>query len=202
MRLLAGDPRLREAGDYWRKRVREAGTELAADEALRAWLGGFRRLRELVGREVAFFERRDFKVPELEKLVAAYEGLLVDLGGQADLAVRAAYGRARAAKMLAIYSEQMRAREDPEYRALMEEYVKLQVKYGETNGDPGEQEMERLTQLGARLGELRHEASMGAFREAEAGSRAAVVPAPAGAKAAIETANRDGAPAAFSGIGF
>lgn len=204
LRHLAGDPCLREAGEHWRQRVREDGTRLAAEETVKEWMGGFERLRTLVKREVAFFDRRDFKVPDLEKLVAAYERLLGELKNDVDLAARAAYGRGRAAKMLAIYSEQMKGREDPEYRALMEEYIKLQTSYGEANGNPGEAVMVRLQEVGARLGELRHQAGVGAFHEAEWGRGGGAEPAEviAALEAAKAAAVRGKVPTAFSGIGF
>jgi hypothetical protein len=199
LRYLAGDPRLWEAGDAWRKRVRLAGMEAASDGGVKSWLIGLDRLRTLVKREVAFFDRRDFEVAKLEKLVAAYMRLLAEVD-HVDLAARAAHGYDRAAKMLAIYSEQMKARQDPEYRELMEEYVILQTKFGEANGEPGEAVMVRLKEVGARLGKLRHEASMGAFRDAERGSVKESDPA---VREAIEAGARlAGRPAVFSGIRF
>lgn len=201
MRLLVGDPRLRAAGEAWQKRVKQAGSELAQDPGVKGWLGAFNRSRELLRREVAFFDRRDFKLPQLEKLVAAYDKLMAEVG-HADLAARAAYGHHRAAKMLAIYTEQKKAQEDPAYRRLMEEYVKLQAKFGQANGKPGEPVMARLKEVGARLGELRHKASMGAFREAEWGDGSgAKDPLVKAVIQAGKLATR-GKPVAFSGVAF
>ena len=201
LRYLAGDPRLREAGELWRERVREAGRDLSNDPEVKSWLAELNRLRALVKREVAFFDRRDFRVPPLEKLVAAYQKLLGEVK-HPDLAARAAHGYQRAAKMLAIYSAQMKARENPEYQALMKEYVKLQTEYGEANGDPGEEVMARLKEVGARLGKLRHESSMGAFKDAEWGRHDGDTdPAVQAAIEAGVAAGR-GKPPVFSGVGF
>jgi len=201
LRLLAGDPRLGEAGDVWRKRIRESGTALATDPVVNDWLTQLNLLRALVRREVAFFDRRDFEVPALENLVKAYAKLQ---GETTDvcLAARAAHGRVRAGKMLAIYSEQLKAREDPHYRALMEEYVRLQTRYGEARGEPGDEVMEQLQELGARLAELRHKASMGAFRESEWGDGGQAIPAEVTGAIEVDAAARSHRPAAFSGLGF
>ncbi|MGI9241045.1 MAG: alpha/beta hydrolase-fold protein, partial [Verrucomicrobiales bacterium] len=195
LRRLAGDPRLREAGDTWRKRVRETGRSLASDPAVKAWLVSLNRLRALVRREVALFARRDFEVPALAKLVDAYARLQPEVG-EVGLSARVAHGRIRAAKMLAIYSNQLKAREDPQYRALMEEYIQLQTRYGEAEGDPGEAVMERLKDVGARLADLRHKSGMAAFRDAEWSRDGGAIPPEV--KAAIEAGNaaQAGRPAA------
>lgn len=200
LRRLVGDPRLAEASETLRVRVRDLGKALAGEPAVEEWRLGLAKLRALVGREAEFFNRRDFAVSKLDKLVAAYQKLLGEVG-HPDLAARAAYGYRRATKMLAIYTAQMKARENPEYQALTKEYVQLQTKFGETGGTPGEDVMQRLQEVGARLGELRHAASMGAFHEAESGKAAGRdIPE---VTAAIEAAAADsGRPQASGGLGF
>ena len=200
LRKLAGDPRLRAASESWRERVRVAGKELSEDEGVRDWLAELAELRGLVGREATFFARRDFDVSKLGKLVEAYDRMLAD-SRHPDLAARAAYARRRAAKMLAIYTEQMKAREDPEYRALMDEYGKLQARYAEAKGKPGDEVMGKLKEVGARLGELRHQASMGAFRKVERGG-GLMAGEPEAVGEAIEAGANLQGPAAFGGIGF
>ena len=199
LRLLVGDPRLRGAGEHWRKQVADAGRKLAAESDVKDWLAKYNQLRALVKREVAFFDSRDFDVSKLEKLVAAYRRLL-DEAGHADLAARAAHGHRRAAKMRALYEVQMEARKDPEFRELMEEYTKLQRQYAEAQGNPAEDVTRRLKEVGARLSKLRAEVSLSAFRDAERGG--AFDDEPKGVPAAIAARAELDTPGAFGGIGF
>ena len=56
--------------------------------------------------------------------------------------------------------------------------------------------------LGARLAELRHKASMGAFRESEWGDGGQAIPAEVTGAIEVDAAARSHRPAAFSGLGF
>jgi len=201
LRILIGDPRLPEADSASRKRLKEAGMELATDASVKDWKTSLARLRTLVGEEAKFFARRDFDVGKIGELVAAYRKLVEELK-HPDLAARAAYGHFRTKKMLTIYTAQMEARKNPEYQELWKEWVQLQTIYGETEGQPGPDVMKRLNEVGARLGELRHESSMSAFRNEEWGDGSSNM-APE-IRAAIEAGEKasEKKPKAFSGIAF
>ena len=168
LRFLVTHPALPHASELLQQRVRDSGRAAGAEPELKGWLDAFNASRTLVAREAGFFNSQSFDVPKLDKLVGRFRTLTESAPGP-GLAARAAHGTRRAQKMAEIYKAQKKAFETPEFKKLGARYRELQKLYADAKGEPGDEVMQELKEVGAKLGDLRHKASMGAFRDAEWG---------------------------------